>query len=82
MEEITTEKTFTTKKRNSPSNDQIIVGTHSEKPKLLSEEEIKKKEHNRKKTEKQKLKKKRKMVQTKNRFKYLHIKFTRRHNSK
>ena len=46
MEELTTEntsKTYITKKRNSPSKDQIILGVHSEKPKILSEEEIKKK---------------------------------------
>ena len=68
MEELTTEntsKTYITKKRNSPSKDQIILGVHSEKPKILSEEEIKKKEHNRKKTEKQKIKKKEKWYKPK-----------------
>ncbi len=52
MEELTTEntsKTYITKKRNSPSKDQIILGVHSEKPKILSEEEIKKKRTQQKK---------------------------------
>ena len=71
MEEISTEKSYLKNKRTSPLQNQIILSTHTESAKLLSPEEIKKKEHNKKKT-----------VQAKNRLKHIHIKFTRKHNSK
>ena len=65
MEENSTEKSYIKNKRTSPSQNQIILSTHTESAKLLSPEEIKKKEHNKKKTEKQKQKKKEKWYKPK-----------------
>lgn len=59
------EKTLLKEKRERTPKDNIIIGVHEEKEKILSPEEIKKKEHNRKKKEKQKIKKKEKWYKPK-----------------
>ena len=59
MEEISTEKSYLKNKRTSPSQNQIILSTHTESAKLLSPEEIKKK-NTIKKKQKNKSKKKKK----------------------
>ena len=59
------EKNLLKEKRERTPKDNIIIGVHEEKEKILSPEEIKKKEHNRKKKEKQKIKKKEKWYKPK-----------------
>ena len=48
------EKNLLKEKRERTPKDNIIIGVHEEKEKILSPEEIKKKEHNRKKKRKAK----------------------------